>query len=101
MTSTDTKKPAGREGQWQAFKALLPHLWPVGQRELRFRVVVALFCLVISKVANVYVPILFKHMIDQLSLKPVAGVVPIAVVPVGLLLAYGIARVLSQSFAEL
>src|SRR5262249_12415778 len=101
MQSTETRQPAGQHGQWQAFKALLPHLWPVGQPELRLRVVIALFCLVISKVANVYVPILFKHMIDQLSLKPIAGVVPVAAVPLGLLLAYGIARVLSQSFAEL
>jgi ATP-binding cassette subfamily B protein len=73
----------------------------VGQPELRLRVVVALICLVVSKLANVYVPILFKHMIDQLSLKPIAGIVPVAAVPVGLLLAYGIARVLSQSFAEM
>jgi len=101
MKPTDSPKPAGHQGQWQAFKALLPHLWPVGQPELRVRVVIALVCLVISKVANVYVPILFKHMIDQLSLKPIAGIVPIAAVPLGLLLAYGIARVLSQSFAEL
>jgi ATP-binding cassette subfamily B protein len=100
MKPTDSPKPAGHQGQWQAFKALLPHLWPVGQPELRLRVIIALICLVISKVANVYVPILFKHMIDQLSLKPIAGIVPIAAVPIGLLLAYGIARVLSQSFAE-
>jgi ATP-binding cassette subfamily B protein len=101
MMSTDSPRPAAHRGQWLAFKALLPHLWPAGQPELRVRVVIALICLVISKVANVYVPILFKHMIDQLSLKPIAGVVPLAVVPIGLLLAYGIARVLSQSFAEL
>jgi ATP-binding cassette subfamily B protein len=101
MTSTETSQPSGKHGQWQAFKALLPHLWPVGQVELRVRVVIALACLVISKLANVYVPILFKHMIDKLSLKPVEGIVQVAAVPIGLLLAYGIARILAQSFAEL
>jgi ATP-binding cassette subfamily B protein len=101
MTATEMAKPTGKAGQWQAFKALLPHLWPKNQMELRIRVVIALVCLVISKLANVYVPILFKHMIDRLSLKVPEGAFEIAAVPVGLLLAYGIARVLSQTFAEL
>jgi ATP-binding cassette subfamily B protein len=101
MTATEMAKPAGKAGQWQAFKALLPHLWPKNQMELRVRVVIALICLVISKLANVYVPILFKHMINRLSLKAPEGVFEIASVPVGLLLAYGVARVLSQTFAEL
>lgn len=101
MISTESQPPVGKHGQWQAFKALLPHLWPIGQPELRARVIIALACLVISKIANVYVPILFKHMVDRLSQKPVEGVVELAGVPVALLLAYGIARVLSQSFAEL
>ncbi|HEX9448278.1 MAG TPA: ABC transporter ATP-binding protein/permease [Dongiaceae bacterium] len=101
MTVTETGRPTGRAGQWQAFKALLPHLWPKGQPELRVRVAIAMACLVISKLANVYVPILFKHMIDRLSLKAPEGAFEIAAVPVGLLLAYGIARVLSQTFAEL
>ncbi len=53
--------------------------------------------LVGAKIANVYVPIFFKGMVDGLSAKPDAALV----VPIGLLLAYGIARVLSQTFAEL
>ncbi|MDY0882437.1 ABCB family ABC transporter ATP-binding protein/permease [Dongia soli] len=91
--------PTPKAGQWYAFKSLLPHLWPAGQWDLRVRVLLAIACLVIAKVANIYVPILFKHMVDDLTLKP--GVATLLVVPVGLLLAYGLARVLSQAFAEL
>jgi ATP-binding cassette subfamily B protein len=86
-------------GQWYAFKALLPHLWPAGRWDLRTRVLLAIACLVIAKIANIYVPILFKRMVDDLTLKP--GAAAMLIVPVGLLLAYGIARVLSQTFAEL
>ncbi len=63
---------------------------------MRSRVVFAMICLVLAKVANVYVPLLFKDSIDALSVTEAA-----IVVPVGLLLAYGGARVLSVMFAEI
>ncbi len=84
-------------GQRAAFAALLPYLWPQGETALRARVVAAVACLVIAKLANVYIPILFKGMVDALG-KP--GTLAI-VVPVGLLVAYGLARIMSQGFAEL
>ena len=95
-------------GQWQGVKDLLPHLWSRIGWDLRARVGAALACLVVAKLANVYVPILFKGMVDALSPKigiegaVTAGVAGLAIaVPVGLLLAYGLARVMSQAFSEL
>src|SRR5215475_867701 len=84
-------------GQHTALRQLLPHLWPAGDWDLRARVVLAIGCLVSAKVANVYVPIFFKGMVDALSPKA-AGAIAF---PVAMLLAYGGARVLSQTFAEL
>ena len=37
--------------------ALMPYLWPKGRPELRGRVIFALVCLVLSKVANATVPL--------------------------------------------
>ena len=98
------RRPAGQAiagvpplGQRAAFLSLLPYLWPKGEPGLRLRVVLAVLCLVIAKVANVYVPILFKGLVDALDGPRSAGIV----LPVGLLLAYGLARIMSQSFAEL
>ncbi|MCK6443273.1 MAG: ABC transporter ATP-binding protein/permease [Elstera cyanobacteriorum] len=54
--------------------------------------------LALSKVAGVYVPILFKEAIDALSAK---GVDAVVLAPVGLIVAYGLLRVLSQAFGEL
>lgn len=79
-------------------RALAPHLWPQGETELKARVVIALMLLALSKVAGVYVPILFKEAIDALSAKDVDAVV---LAPVGLIVAYGLLRVLSQAFGEL
>jgi ABC-type transport system involved in Fe-S cluster assembly fused permease/ATPase subunit len=84
-------------GQRTALRQLLPHLWPAGDWDLRVRVVLAVGCLIAAKVANVYVPIFFKGMVDALSPKA-AGAIAF---PIAMLLAYGGARVLSQSFAEL
>jgi ATP-binding cassette subfamily B protein len=86
----------GRKGQRTALLQLLPHLWPIGDWDLRTRVVLAILCLVAAKVANVYVPIFFKGMVDALSVQ--ADVIAF---PMAMLLAYGGARVLSQTFAEL
>jgi ATP-binding cassette subfamily B protein len=84
-------------GTREVFQQLLPHLWPVHEWELRVRVVVAILFLIGAKFANIYIPIFFKGMVDGLTAKPGIAVA----VPVGMLLAYGLARVLSQAFAEL
>jgi ATP-binding cassette subfamily B protein len=60
---------------------LLPYLWPKGETELRARVLIAIVLLVLAKVANVYVPFLYKGMVDALSGK--AG--PEITIPIGLL----------------
>ena len=86
-----------QNGQWAAFRTLLPLLWPKGQVDMRARVVAALVCLVFAKVANILVPILFKHLVNGLS--PTLNLA--LALPLGLLLAYGLARVMAQIFGEL
>src|SRR5215470_13394978 len=86
-----------RRRQRTALRQLLPHLWPAGDWDLRTRVVLAVGCLVAAKIANVYVPIFFKGMVDALSPKAPGAIA----FPLAMLLAYGGARVLSQTFAEL
>jgi ABC-type transport system involved in Fe-S cluster assembly fused permease/ATPase subunit len=72
------------------------HLWPKGEWGLRSRVVAALLLLVLAKITNVYVPILYKHAIDAFGDPKIQAVA----VPVALILAYGMARVLAQAFGE-
>jgi ATP-binding cassette subfamily B protein len=91
-----TAKRAQRD-DLRTIKTLLPHLWPRQGRELRLRVIAAMVCLLVAKLANVYVPLLYKHAIDALT--PHAGVVIVA--PVAIIVAYGLLRVMAQSFGEL
>ncbi len=69
---------------------------------MKVRVVAALALLVAAKLATVYVPILYKLAIDALTETGLPGDAAVAVtVPIGLILGYGLVRVLSQVFGEL
>src|SRR5271165_6458537 len=82
----------------QTILSLLPYLWPAGNPGARVRVVVALLFMVLSKVATVYVPVVYGRIVDSLAPKDETVVF---VVPVALILAYGAIRVGSAGFGEI
>ena len=83
----------------QTIVSLLPYLWPVGNPGVRVRVVVALVFMLLSKVATVYVPVIYGRIIDALAPKDAAAVA--FIVPVALILAYGAIRVSAAGFGEI
>ncbi|HEY5366932.1 MAG TPA: ABC transporter transmembrane domain-containing protein, partial [Casimicrobiaceae bacterium] len=84
-------KSSARRNDWQAIATLLPYLW-----RYKARVIAAIVCLVTAKVANVGVPVILKHIVDQLDAKTAMLVVPLA-----LLVAYGALRLSTTLFTEL
>ncbi|MDO9435073.1 ABC transporter ATP-binding protein/permease [Hydrogenophaga sp.] len=80
---------------WGTLKRLLPYLW-----QYKVRVVIALGFMVAAKTANVSVPLLLKELIDAMTIKP-GSVESMLVVPLGLLLAYGLLRLSTSVFTEL
>jgi len=74
---------------------LWPYLWAY-----KWRVVAALGFMIGAKVANVGVPLLLKDLVDTLAPKP-GSAAALLVVPVGLLLAYGLLRLSTSLFTEL
>ena len=80
---------------WAALSTLLPYLW-----QYKLRVVLSLVCLVLAKVGNVGVPLVLKHIIDALSIKP-GQPVAVLVLPAALLIAYGVLRLTTSLFTEL
>ncbi|MGC3946803.1 MAG: ABC transporter ATP-binding protein/permease [Chryseolinea sp.] len=90
--------PAVR-GDWGTIGRLLPYLW-----RYRWRVGLALAFMIGAKISNVGVPVLLKHLVDSLDLKPgtTSGVAQtLLVVPLGLLFAYGALRLSTSLFTEL
>jgi ATP-binding cassette subfamily B protein len=94
MAPVADAKPA--RGNWATILSLLPYLWPKNAIALRVRLVLATICMVVAKVATVYVPILLYHAIDHLSAKDA-----IITVPAGLIVGYALTRIASTGFAEL
>ena len=87
----------GKRNHLTTVKILLPYLWPKNAREMRIRVVVALIFLIAAKAITVAVPVIYKVVVDEITNTGDA----IVIVPIFLLIAYGGARVLAQTFGEL
>ena len=85
----------GRRSDWQTLGRLVPYVWA-----WRWRVVVALSCLVAAKFANIGVPLVLKRLVDALALKP-GDPASVLVVPVALIVAYALLRVSITLFTEL
>ncbi len=78
-------------------KFLLPYLWPKDNPKLRYYLVIAFIFMVISKVSTTLVPLAYKAMIDALS----GETAKMLAIPIGLILAYGVARIGAALFEEL
>lgn len=98
----DETNNAAPGNHWATVKSLLPYLWVGGRFDLKVRVIAAMALLILAKLIGVYVPFLFKDTVDMLAGDgPVDAATVAAVVPIGLIIGYGAARVLSLLFGEL
>ena len=77
---------------WQAFKLILPYLL-----EYKKRIVLALSCLVFTKVASVYLPFILKDIVDTLDNNQGQSLIA---VPFALVAAYGLIRLSIVVLAE-
>jgi ATP-binding cassette subfamily B protein len=96
MQSQDVQVKSNHEksNDWKVIANLLPYLWT-----FKGRVILALSCLIAAKVANLGVPILLKTLVDSMSVPP--GLQTLIVVPVALIIAYGLLRLSASLFTEL
>ncbi len=80
---------------WGTIKTLVPYLWAY-----KWRVLLALTCLVGAKVANVGVPLVLKELIDRLTITPDRPAT-LLILPFGVLVVYGLLRLSTTVFTEL
>ena len=86
---------ASRQQQdWQVVKNLLPYL-----SAYKARIIFTIICLVAAKAANLGVPILLKQIVDAMSIQSIPKA--LLVVPVSLIVAYGLLRLSASLFSEL
>ncbi len=96
MPPRSPTRPARPRSTIATVRSLLPYLWPRGDRGAHGRVLLAAVCLVLAKVATVYIPLVYSRAVDALSPAHHPATVPLA-----LILGYGLLRVASASFGEL
>jgi len=98
MPSSDAteKIPDNPGSDLRTLKTLLPYLWPKNALEMRLRVLLALLFLALAKGISAGAPILYKLAIDTISDNQAI----IVIVPVSIIISYGLARTLSLAFGE-
>lgn len=87
-----TNAPSANRSDWANIASLLPYLW-----EYQGRVLVAMGCLLVAKVANVGVPLVLKELVDHLDVNQDV----VVAFPLFLLLAYGALRLCASLFNEI
>lgn len=80
---------------WETLRTLLPYLWTY-----KWRVLLALGCLVGAKLTNIGVPLLLKQLVDRMTIAP-DNLQVLLVLPLSLLVAYGALRLATTVFTEL
>ena len=96
-SSLQSDAPANQStrNDWATLQTLLPYLWA-----WKWRVIFALGCLVLAKLANVGIPMVLKEIVDRLTpaAQPENAVL---ILPAALLIAYGLLRLSTTAFTEL
>ena len=82
---------------WKTIKTLMPYLWPENEWGIKARVLTALTCLALAKIATVMVPVFYKDAVDLISQDQKFVISALF----GILIAYATARIAQQGFAEL
>ena len=81
-------------------KLLFPFLWPNNRRDLKIRVIFALFSMVIAKIASVYTPLILGDAVDSLT-DLSSGINLLLYVPIAIIISYGFVRIASFAFNEI
>ena len=90
-----------RASGWTTIARVAPYLWPEGERGFRIRVVLAMLALLVSKLIAVGTPMIYKAAVDALAPETLDAGWLVGIGAVGLTVAYGMARLMTNGFQQL
>ena len=100
-TAISADKGTARAPALTTLRRVAPYLWPEGQGWVKRRVILALVFLLAAKLVSVTTPYVYKLAVDRLGgVAPDAGMI-LGLGAVGLVVAYGLARLGAVVFGEL
>lgn len=97
-TPTDPPSPESGQSGLRTIKRVIPYLWPQNMAWVKRRVVISMLILLLAKVVTVVTPVFYKGAVDALAGE---GVPMLALGAIGLTVAYGMARLMSNGFQQL
>ncbi|WP_138423027.1 ABCB family ABC transporter ATP-binding protein/permease [Maritimibacter alexandrii] len=102
-TVSDARASGAHEGTGlRTIQRVIPYLWPKGDRDTQWRVVVAMSLLIGAKLIAVATPLFYKAAVDGLTGEASDSAAwMLALGAVSLTVAYGVARFLSVGFQQL
>ncbi|MEC7764172.1 MAG: ABC transporter ATP-binding protein/permease [Pseudomonadota bacterium] len=102
-TVSDARLTGAHEGTGlRTIQRVIPYLWPKGDRDTQWRVVVAMSLLIAAKLIAVATPLFYKAAVDGLTGEESDSAAwMLALGAVSLTIAYGMARFLSVGFQQL
>ena len=84
----------------KTFKLLLPFLWPEKRKDLKTRVSFAVIALILAKIASVSTPLVLGGAVNSLT-ELSSGINLFMLVPIALVIGYGLTKVIALSFVEI
>jgi ABC-type transport system involved in Fe-S cluster assembly fused permease/ATPase subunit len=84
----------------KTFKLLLPFLWPEKRKDLKTRVSFAVIALILAKIASVSTPLILGSAVNSLT-ELSSGINLFMLVPIALVIGYGLTKVIALSFVEI
>jgi len=86
---------------WTTIRRVAPYLWPEGESGMKTRVVLSMLALLLSKLISVGTPMLYKAAVDALAPSQLDAGWLVGIGAVGLTIAYGVARLMTNGFQQL
>jgi len=84
----------------KTIQLLFPFLWPKNHNGLKIRIVLAIVCLLLSKITNLISPPILGSVVDSLT-DLTEGMHELTIIPIALIIAYGLSRIATKLFGEL
>lgn len=95
----------GPKNGWAVIRAVIPYFWPdktaEDARKTKTRVIVAMVFLLAAKLVTVGTPVLYKSAVDALAGEGQSAAWMLGAGAVGLTVAYGMARLMTNGFNQL
>ncbi|MCB1366342.1 MAG: ABC transporter ATP-binding protein/permease [Rhodobacteraceae bacterium] len=102
MTESSDIQRSEQQSGLRTIRRVLPYLWPADKPSVKWRVVIAMGFLLLSKVVSVATPFFYKGAVDAMEPGGSDQTVFLLVAgAVGLTIAYGLARLMNNGFQQL